>query len=151
MPTKVLNRSRSLEVSLIRIPENFGHELSLLNSSEKVNGMFRGADLRLKTSGNSLHSMSAQKDNEYEEKRTKKGDAVSFLLPQEMLPQFRDMCLSSNLADFAVVRRSSNIVLEAFEFEVIIGYIFLSPGFEQSCTRRTFLITIRKIFREAKS
>jgi hypothetical protein len=34
------------------------------------------------------------------------------------------MCLSSNVIDFAVVRRSSKIVFEEFEFDVIIGYIF---------------------------
>jgi hypothetical protein len=34
------------------------------------------------------------------------------------------MCLSSNVVDFAMVRRSSKIVFEEFEFDVIISYIF---------------------------
>ncbi len=54
----------------------------------------------------------------------KKGRAVSVLPRQEKLTKFRDMCLSSNSTDFAMGRRSSKTVLEEFEFDTIIGYIF---------------------------
>jgi hypothetical protein len=71
-----------------------------------------------------MDSFVAQKGNEYESKHAKKGRAISVLPPQEMLTRFRDMCLSSNFADFAVVGRSSKIALKEFVFNVILGYIF---------------------------
>jgi hypothetical protein len=55
---------------------------------------------------------------------TKNDRGVSVLSPQERLTKFGDMCLCCNFIDFAMVRRNSKIVLEEFEFGVIIGYIF---------------------------
>jgi hypothetical protein len=80
--------------------------------------------LRLEICNCNIHRFRKLEKRKLQEESVKKGRAVSGLPPQERLTKFRNMCLNSNVIDFAVVRRSSKIVFEEFEFDVIIGYIF---------------------------
>jgi hypothetical protein len=77
--------------------------------------------LRLEIYNCNIHRFRKSEKRKLQEESVKKTRAVSVLPPQERLTKFRNMYLSGNVIDFAMVCCSSRIVLQEFEFGVIVG------------------------------